>query len=737
MNTFLLLSALMVAQNVEVTDTLTDNFSTLDELVIVAKKEIIKSDGNTLTYNLSDDDSSKSSTLIDALKKVPMISIDGEDKIRINGDSNFKIYVNGKEDPMLEANYDKMFRSMPASSVQKIEVITEPGAKYDAEGSGGILNLITETKQKKDGYSGTISASLSNRDYFLSALGRMKYKNFLTDANISYGGDCFMKQGNTQKFTTINDASLSNHHQIENMTQSFGFSFLDASINAAWEPDDKNLFTFGGSVMKLDGKVKDIHTETSMYNNQNQLQWEYSQDLDGYLKNFSASANASYQHLFDTSGHQLTASYLFSFGRNPLFLSSRKSTNDDFPDESPYTTNYNINYNREHTFQLDYLNPFKSEKHKLETGTKIILRNNGAIGSSSLGQSLETLQPIESSLVNMKQFQEVYALYASYTGVFGNITTNAGVRYEHTEMGIKNLNEIRETIKRNLDDVVPNASVTYLFSPASNIRLAYQMKISRPSIKQMDPYQMSILGSMVQEGNPDLESEKTNKISLTYTNYARIMGGNIYLDYRFTNNAISDYVYFTGGEDESTIAHYTSANIGHNREIGLGGFYNLNVSAKMSISCSGRIAFMQLKSHSPNLKNKGWTGNYGINWNYTMPWELKLSAYGGESFGNISLQGHYSGWHYYGLSLSRNFINDALSISVSASNFLTKEMTFKSENHSGSQHNYTENKNKNWRIGINISWNFGNLKSTTKKTDITIENDDVSSSGKGNGGIGM
>lgn len=738
MNTLLILSALAAAQAVETPDSVADIYDNLDELVVVAKKELIKSDGASLTYDLSEDDSSKGLTLIDALKKVPMVTVDGQDNIYINGDSNFKIYVNGKEDPMMEANYSQLFKSMPADAVLKVEVITEPGAKFDAEGSGGILNLITETKQRKDGYSGSVNASLSNRDYNLSFFGRMKYDKLSLDANASYGATSFSDQTNDQTFTTVDDSSDANHRQVMSQLQKIGFYFVNAGLNASWEINEKNLFTFGGSFMNLDGSLKDYTSQTGMYNRADILQWQYRQRISGGLKMLSASANASYQHSFDTSGHRIVLAYLYNFGRNPMNLTTNTFDPVNFVIDSPYTANNNTNYNREHTFQADYANPFGGDKHKLEAGAKIIMRHNSAIGNTGYGISSDALFfPAEGS-VDMTQIQDIYAIYGAYTGHFGDLTANAGVRYEHTRMGIHNKLDPSEDFTRRLNDVVPNAALTYSFSPASNLRLAYLMRISRPNIQQMNPYQLTALGTLIQEGNPDLESEHSNRISLTYTNYARILGGNVFLDYKYTNNALTPFAYYTMGEDGAIIHHQTTANIGHSQEFGLGGFLNVNITQKMSFSVNGRLAYVKMISDSPLFKNHGWTGNYGANWNYTLPRDIKLSAYGGQTFHVIELQGSHSGWYYYGIGASKSILNDKLTIALNASSFLQASTRFHSEMHSGSQHTYQNNYSKSWRVGINLTWNFGHLNSSAKKADIVIDNDDLSSgSGNGNGGISI
>ena len=111
-------SSTIFAQELE-PDSIEGSYYDLEDLIVVADKPIVQTDGAKLTYNLEEDPSTKGNTLLDALRKVPMVSVDGENKIRINGQENFKIYVNGKEDPSLTANYDQIFKAMPADAVEK------------------------------------------------------------------------------------------------------------------------------------------------------------------------------------------------------------------------------------------------------------------------------------------------------------------------------------------------------------------------------------------------------------------------------------------------------------------------------------------------------------------------------------------------------------------------------------------------------------------------------------------
>ena len=142
----------------------------LQGVEIVKQKALVKSDIDKITYNIEDDPDSKSNSTLEMLRKVPMVTVDGEDKIQVNGSSSFKIYVNSKPNQMMNSkpnqmmsnNPSEVLKSMPASSIKRIEVITNPGPKYDAEGVGGILNIITHSKSI-EGYTATFNANAGNQ----------------------------------------------------------------------------------------------------------------------------------------------------------------------------------------------------------------------------------------------------------------------------------------------------------------------------------------------------------------------------------------------------------------------------------------------------------------------------------------------------------------------------------------------------------------------------------------------
>lgn len=717
----------------EGTDTVPSLYDELDEFVLTAKKETIKSDGAKLTYDMEQDQTSKGQSLLDALRKIPMVSVDGQDNIYIKGSQNFRVYVNGKEDPMLTANAKTVFKAMPAESVSKIEVITEPGAKYDAEGTGGILNLITERKQSKDGYAGSASVSFSSQNSGASLYGRMKYGKVTADANINYANNSVQKQSSTSTQETLYLDRDDNYRQVVDMKQSFTFDYIGAGLNLSWEPSDRDLISFGADVTDVDADVRHLDLTTDMFTRSGALLWSTVQTVRGSMQNLGSSGNISYRRLFDDKGQSFTAAYRFSFSKNPWDLRYSNSVGSGDALIAPAQRNIKDTYQREHTATIDYSNPLADGKHTVEAGAKGIFRRNSALNNSFEGTDAESMQAVPAEDGDTRQVQDVYALYASYTGAFDKISVTAGMRYEHTYMGLDFIGSTHGNFRRHLNDAVPNASVTYMFGPATNLRLAYQMRISRPGISQLDPSTFKLTQNMWRKGNPDLESEKYNSVSLTYTNFGRVLGGNIGISYSQADNTIEEYNVF-----EDNVITETYGNFGKKRRAEVSGFLNWNITGNMSLTVNGSVDYTDIVSGKLGFRNHGWNASYGASFNYSGPWRMKYSLYGGQSTGDITLQGHSDGWYYYGLGISKSFLkDDALTLSVNAGNFLTKYTDYRSVVRTENTRLASVWRNRSWNVGVSLSWNFGHLQDRVKKTDANLENDDTKKpDGKG-GGLGI
>ena len=443
-----------------ISDQFADIFTQLEGVTVTGTKPVIQSDGAKLTYNVDEDPSSKNNTVLEMLRKVPMVSVDGEDNIRVNGESNFKIYVNGKEDPMLSANASTIFKSMPATAIRKIEVINEPGAKYDAEGSGGILNIVTETQQSINGYLLNATLSISKMNTAASLYGRTRVNKVTMDANLTYANSFIGRKDKSEsEIEYLNDPT--NHFLREHLTQNQKFGFLNGSYNLSWEPDTLNLFTLGVSGMTIDPSLK-VNSITTMTSANGDPVYSYRRKMDPNLEMEDISVNASYQRTLGRQGHNLVFSYLYDFSNQNIDFDNYYSDFDNYEMEIPFLGNRMHYYNNSHTAQIDYVNPI-NEHHTLEFGAKGLFRRNRSDSWNIGGSSPESAILLGTDHDRLLQYQDIAALYGSYTGTYGKWGIKAGVRYEYTHMGVDFRTGDQQDFTSILNDVVPNAAITYNF----------------------------------------------------------------------------------------------------------------------------------------------------------------------------------------------------------------------------------------------------------------------------------
>lgn len=709
----------------------------LDEVVVVSRRELIQSDGAKLTYDVERDPSSGNSTVMEMLRKVPMVSVDGEDNIKVKGQSNFKIYVNGKPDPMLSGDPKAVLKAMPASSIKKIEVITDPGAKYEAEGTAGILNIITNTKQNLEGYSGNVRGGLNSGSYSGSAYLRAKVRNVTVAGRINgYNGAVMRNHNrNSSEREDLNDDL--NHFYRTNGRSLNKFTYWQGGIDLSWEPDTLNLFTFSGNYQRQTSKSHTVQS-ISMSSIDEVVQWSYVRDYRTFYNRSGVSANVSYQHTFPNSNqHTLTLTYQFDYGRTPSDNYQRSGDYFNFPgNQEPFREHNTRNYYSTHTVQADYVLPLFGEKHTFETGFKGVIRPNRE--SEWVSSSSDGIDYIDDSYIRLTQNNDVFAGYVSYSASFGKFSARAGLRYEYTRLGIDyhrlvNTGDYSD-FEQYLSDWVPNASLTYNITDGSNLRASYSMRIWRPGISQLNPFVNDLTYGELSYGNPDLKSQKYHTVALKYSNYGGKLGGEFGIGYSQSDNSIESYNFMQDG-----MLHDTYANIGHNRSFETGMYAEYEIIKGMSFSAWVGAYYSHYEARNlDNAKAHGWQTNVNLNYHYNMPWKLRLDAWGGFWTPWVDLQskGGETGY-YYGLNISRSFLkDDKLRVGINANGFLEgyRKGNYTTEG-PGFRQLYSYSYHP-WSFGVNVSYNFGSLRNDVKRTRSSVSNDDISSGSSGNKGGG-
>ncbi len=695
------------------------DFSTdLEELTVVEHKKLVQSDGAKLTYNVSEDPQAGSANILDILRKVPGVQVDAEDNVKVNGQSNFKILMNGKEDPMLKGDLKTILKSLPANSILKIEVISEPGAKYEAEGIGGVLNIVTDRSKTLSGFMAQLGAWVGVWNVGGYAKATTKIKNVMLDARFNYNNGKAWPRTNRSERIIENLTPGSETTQYANAKAKSGWDYLGPSLNLSWEPDTLNLFTLSANYGNNTWYNKGNEWRGS-YDSDNRQLWDLDRSYysPGCYNGFYVSA--SYQHNFKREDHNLVVSYEYDYAYQNYHTEYILTSSQGLTGDWPYSKTDSKGGNLGHILQVDYTNRL-SPKHLLEAGIKGNLNHNGQKSETFYGVEPETSAEVDNMTVKMTQIKDIYGVYGSYSGTFGKWSVKGGLRYELTRMGIKYKIGEYPDFMVHLNDIVPNGAISYNLSGASTLRLAYQMRISRPGIYQVNPYINNMTPGQISYGNPDLESQRGHTVSLAYSNYDHPFSGSVKMSYRYVDNAITDVIYMQEG-----LINYTYANIGKNHDAWMDLNFDWSIIKDLRLSFYGTLEYVYFSADSGLIKGKndGWITRLGGSLNYTLPCRVRLSGYGGFDTPWIDLQGKgKNNGYYYGVSASRSWLkDDALTLQVSASNLFPTSRTYAYEQSNEDVMTRYKGWSKQWNLSFSISYKFGGLKAEVKQTAANIE----------------
>lgn len=693
----------------------------LEEVVVTGQKPLVQTQADKVTYNMEEDPTAQTATVLDALRKVPMVYVDADGNIKLKGEENFKIYMNGKPDPSLSSNYKDILRAMPASSIKKVEVITEPGAKYDAEGVGGIINIVTESRSKIDGYTATVSLTGGNHNVGggISAMAKIGKVSLNLNYNHNYNMNNGMRQ--QQSVLYLKDPVRHDYSMRTRMDMHNNLDF--GTLQASWEPDSLNLFTVNANLFNVSVPLNTT-LNYDMYTDSGESLWSYKARSDMKVTYFNYTVGANWQHNFRTPDHNIV--FLYQYTRNTQNDNRTYIYEDyvNYPGTIPSLRN-EIEYpDNEHTFQVDYTLPFL-KKYTFETGAKYIMRrNHGDTRQYTSEDGAEWVLSPENSL-DMDQHQDVAAAYAAWTGKFGPWVTKAGLRYEHARLSSKFKTPGYEDFSQNLDDLVPNLMVSYTMPDYSSINLAYQMRITRPGMEQLNPFRNQESPLSVSYGNPELISQKSNNVNLTYSNFALPVQMNITLGYTYTDKLIQQYE-FLGADN---VSNSTYGNLGHCNRGSLFAYLAYPIIPGMRLSVNGGVNYADYNASQVGVRNHGWGFNVGGDFTYQMPWDLELSAYGGAGKSAVGFQSSHSVWSYHGFGITKSLLNEKrLRLTLSATNFATPTQKYTYKTVTPDMITVSTGKFHSWNLGVTVSYRIGSFNARVRQTAKTISNDDVSKS---------
>lgn len=710
---------------------LTEGSTELDELSVTAQAPLVKVEIDKLTYSAKDDPESATSNVLDLLRKVPLVTVDGEEEIQLKGSSNFKIYLNGKPSNMISGNPAQVLKSMPANSVKDIEVITDPGAKYDAEGVGGIINIVTD-KRADDGYTGSVGANGDTfGGYGANAYLATKYGKFGFTGNAGYYR--YIRPASESSFTR-EEFSPANMLALEGTTENDGGGlFLNGSVS--FEPDTMNLFNLSAS--RFGGGYNSLSLQEALSEGIRPYSYNTRSRSEGKYGGINLSAD--YQRNFKRKGEMLTLSYRYESNPND---SEYDSEYNDVTGSFYYPDGYRLRSandagGSEHTGQVDYVNPLDG-KHSIEAGLKYIFRDNSSRGDhtyydAGTGQWL----PDEERKNDLDHTQDIFSGYAGYGYKSGKFGFKAGLRAEHTGQDIHFMSIGNDTlVNTNFFDLVPSLTLSYQLGMTSTLRGGYNMRISRPGIWYLNPYVNDVDPNNISYGNPHLDAEQQHNFNVNYGSFSQKLNFNATLSYSFAKNAVTRYSFI----DEAGVTNNTYGNIGKNHTVGTNLYVSWTPTQALRTYLNGGVSYTDIQSTggqelSQELRNSGFSGRAFGGATYTFPGDLRLGANGGLFLNRVQLQTEQSPFYFYSFSLMKSFLDKKLDVSLNAQDVFSKyrKMTTTTRGEGFVQESLYKNPMRNLRLSV--TYRFGELKTSMKRVQRGITNEDLMQGG-GEGGEG-
>ncbi len=485
----------------------------LDAVEITAERSTVEIKLDKRVYTVGNDMMVKGGTVSDVLDNVPSLSVDAEGNVALRGNQSVTILIDGRPSNLAGSNVAEVLRLLPADSVDKVEVITNPSARYDAEGGGGIVNIILK-KGKAGGFNGSVIANTGDpENHGISTNLNYRSENFNIFSNIGYSyrnnpGNSFTNSEYLDKETNETTSYTNERRTNDRLRKGF-----NASLGLEWFLDKTLTWTNSLSIRRNvgDNPSKTFYDNYDADRNFVNTRFRYSAE-DSKESNLNYSTSLTKK--FNEDGHELKidASVSKNLDDENANISDEILNTTDFANNTYQRTSNDQDETRS-LLQADYVLPI-GEKSRFEAGYR------GSFAKLETDSRAEDL--IDGSFVNNTQYsnyleykENVNALYTQFGSKIGKFSYMGGLRWEDSNIDV-NLLTTQDYNNKRYNNFFPSAFFGYEFSQSSNLSLSYSRRINRPRGRFLNPFSGLQSGINLFRGNPDINPSKTHAIDLGY-----------------------------------------------------------------------------------------------------------------------------------------------------------------------------------------------------------------------------
>lgn len=676
---------------------------TSGEIKIEASGPLIQNKVDKLVYDASQDITSAGGTATDVLRKAPMVEVDADGNVGMRGSKNIKILLNGKPSAMMNSSAKDALQMIPADQIDKVEIITNPSAKYDAEGTAGIINIITKQQTVK-GKSGTIRFGVGNRSNMLGA--NLSIQNAKTSYSFGIGGMLWrtVGTGSTDRHNTYNNVDYELLQTSKNRTWGGG-PRINLGIDHKFNKFNSMSFSLTGRGM-LNSNKSDFTTETGP--SSLPLSFLYNRNNYNFTTTLGYDANLDYHRTYKKPERELGLSFQYSGNTQTTDYDAKQY--DQYKVKTYAEKSRNRGQNNEYTAQIDFTEPL-SKKVLLETGAKTILRTvTSKYEFDSLVLASNEYKSITSRNNNFVYNQNVYGGYTQFTfKVNDKYSIKTGGRYEFTTFGGGYADSAEKFKGKPYGNFIPYVNINRTIGYGGFVRLQYTKRIQRPSLFYLNPYTNYSDPRNLTTGNPELTAEVSNNFEASYGKYGRGGGFSTSVYHRRIENAIETIRQV----DSTGVYRTTYGNIGKNRTTGID--LNMNIQGKkFMVNFNGGLGYVSISTTSSNslvsgLTKTGITYSAGVHFNYKFTKRFIVEGFSRINAPSFSLQGKSQNWYFHAIGFKRRFKNDRGGIGMGIDNPFTPTVTYTT---------YTEGKDFTYKdvrkvnmlgLKINFDYRFGKV----------------------------
>ncbi|GMQ30992.1 TonB-dependent receptor domain-containing protein [Algoriphagus confluentis] len=714
---------------------MSDEGVALEEVTVQGQRELIEERVDRTIYKAENDKTTAGGDATDVLRRVPMLSVDLDGNVSMRGSSNILVLIDNRPSAIAASSISDALRQIPADEIKAVEVITSPSARFDAEGTSGVINIVTK-KNNLQGVSLNINSGFGLRGSNLGLQGSARTGKF----GFSLGG--FGRAGynilggfDNQQITNNSDGTISKTIQSAETERRDLFGRYNFGVD--YEIDQYNFLTgsvnFG--VRNSKNWQNDFLTQNFLDDVLRGEQFRATNSIDN---SNSIDVSLNYTRTYEKKGRELSFLTLYSVNdRENSFTNTLFEENQ--VDVFSRLRNINPSKNEEFTVQIDYVTPLDQKGNQiLEYGAKNILRKAYSDFSyfAAEGADGAFVQLEDPSLSNEFSYdQNVTAGYLSYTlPLLKNYTLKTGLRYEYTMIEADFKTEFEAEIP-SYGTLVPSINASRRLKNGNMIKAAYNRRIQRPSLRFLNPNIEAVNPQLITQGNPELEPELTDNYELGYSTFIKSTTINFTGFFRNTTGSIqpirttqNDGIIFT-----------TYENVGQEQAFGTNIFFNININNKLSLNGGGDLYYAILDNGLTDpqfaAQNEGFVVSGRLFGNYSLPknWQMQLFSFARGR--RVELQGTSGGFAVYGLSFNKQFNEKRGSIGFGAENFLAKEFVVRNEIITPTIVQNSTNAIRNLNFKINFNYRIGKLSMDQRpRRRKSINNDDLKEGG-GDGGM--